>query len=134
MSNLIERQHLDPEEGDALVIPKSFRHRDMSECALNIGDTDVADIIMGHLHGDPAENHATLAVENAFRSILDATAAIRERLKNCRSLSDLALQLCEKQRRERNASATDCMFCSLMTARCWEAPARHAGPRSTLLV
>src|SRR5215510_15548263 len=78
MSNLIERQHLDPEEGDALVIPKSFRHRDMSECALNIGDIDVADIIMGHLHGDPAENHATLAVENAFRSILDTTAAIRE--------------------------------------------------------
>ena len=27
MSNLIERQHLDPEEGDALVIPKSFRQR-----------------------------------------------------------------------------------------------------------
>ena len=79
MSNLIERQHLDPEEGDALVIPKSFRHRDMGECALNIGDTDVADTIMGHLSGDPAENRATLALDDAFRSILDATAAIRER-------------------------------------------------------
>ena len=55
------------------MIPKSFRHRDMGECAVNIGDTDVADIIMGHIHGDPAENHATLAGENAFRSILDAT-------------------------------------------------------------
>ena len=79
MSNLIERQHLDPEEGDALVIPKSFRHRDMGECALNIGDTDVADTIMGHLSSDPAENRATLALDDAFRSILDATAAIRER-------------------------------------------------------
>ena len=67
MSNLIERQHLDPEEGDTLVIPKSFRHRDMGECALNIGDTDVAD------------TRATLALDDAFRSILDATAAIRER-------------------------------------------------------
>ena len=46
--------------------------------ALNIGDTDVADIIMGRLHGDPAENYATLELENA--SILDATAAIRERI------------------------------------------------------
>ena len=79
MSNLIERQHLDPEEGDALVIPKSFWHRDVGECALNIGDTEVADTIMGHLPSDPAENRATLAVENAFRSVLDATAAIRER-------------------------------------------------------
>src|SRR5215813_3243829 len=78
MGNLIERQHLDPEEGDALVIPKSFRHRDMSECALHIGDTDVADTIMGHLPSDPAENRATLALDDAFRSILDATAAIRE--------------------------------------------------------
>jgi hypothetical protein len=79
MSNLTERQHLDPEEGDELVIPKSFWHRDMGECALNIGDTDVADTIMGHLPSDPAENRATLAVENAFRSVLGATAAIRER-------------------------------------------------------
>jgi len=38
----------------------------------------VADIIMGHFSSDPAENRATLAVENAFRSVLDATAAIRE--------------------------------------------------------
>jgi len=36
MSNLIERQQLDPEKGDALVIPKSFRHRDMGECALTL--------------------------------------------------------------------------------------------------
>ena len=50
----------------------------MGECALNIGDTD-ADTIMGHLSGDPAENRATLALDDAFRSILDATAAIRER-------------------------------------------------------
>src|SRR5215831_3312142 len=59
----------------------------MAECALNTGDTDVADTIMGHLHGDPAENHATLAVENAFRSILDATAAIRERATSVRDSS-----------------------------------------------
>ena len=82
MSNLIERQHLDPEEGDALVIPKSFRHRDMGDCALSIGDTNVADTIMGHLSSDPAENRATLALDDAFRSILDATAAIRERSTN----------------------------------------------------
>src|SRR5262245_5354874 len=43
--------------GDPEVVPASR----YGECALNIGDTDVADIIMGHLHGDPAENHATLA-------------------------------------------------------------------------
>ena len=36
MSNLIERQHLDPEEGDALVIPKSFRHRDMANALLTL--------------------------------------------------------------------------------------------------
>ena len=36
MSNLIERQHLDPEEGDALVIPKSFRHRDMTNALLTL--------------------------------------------------------------------------------------------------
>src|SRR5262245_34629124 len=61
--------------GDPEVVPASR----YGECALNIGDTDVADIIIGHLHGDPAENRATLALDDAFRSILDATAAIRER-------------------------------------------------------
>ena len=78
MSRLIERQHLDPKEGDASMIPQSSSHHASRECALNIGDIDVADTIMGRLHDDSAENRATVSSADALRSILDATAAIRE--------------------------------------------------------